>query len=295
MNGARAVELRIASATSADRDDLARRFGVAAPWVVVEPSAKDSAVYILNLPVVTGLLLVVGLIALFVEFSSPGIGVGGLVSLLCFALFFWSRFLGGTSGWLELVLFVVGAVFLAVELFLLPGFGVAGVSGVLLMLAALLMASQEFLVPQTHEQLIRFARGVVVLVGSLVAFLAGVAWIGRSLPTLPFFRRLVLAAPGESGDGRATEGKQWFDPAGRPIVAPKPVVPSSGLQVAVGDWGSSVTPLRPAGKARFHGQSIDVVTDGSFIDAGRQVRVIEVFDYRVVVSEVPASPTARIG
>jgi len=81
----------------------------------------DAAVTILNLPLITGLLFVIGLVALYVEFSAPGIGMGGLIAGLCFAIFFWSRFLGGTAGWLEVILFLAGVAFLAVELFVLPG------------------------------------------------------------------------------------------------------------------------------------------------------------------------------
>ena len=101
---------------------------------------------------VTGLLFVVGLVALYVEVSTPGLGLGGLVSLLCFALFFWSRFLGGTAEVLEIVLFLTGVAFLAVEIFVLPGFGVAGITGLLLMLAGVLMASQTFLIPETKRE-----------------------------------------------------------------------------------------------------------------------------------------------
>ena len=59
----------------------------------------------------------------------PDVGprsVGGLIALLCFALFFWSRFLGGTAGWLEVVLFVSGMTFLLAEIFVIPGTGIAG-------------------------------------------------------------------------------------------------------------------------------------------------------------------------
>ena len=113
----------------------------------------DTLVYLLNTGVVTFLLIVIGLIALTVELGAPGIGIGGLTSLLCFSLFFWSRFLGGTSGWLEVTLFVVGLIFIGAELFVIPGFGVAGVGGIALVLGSLVMASRRFLIPENSEQL----------------------------------------------------------------------------------------------------------------------------------------------
>ncbi len=76
-------------------------------------------VYVLNRPFVTGLLLVIGLMCLYVEFSAPS-GIAATIAGLCFVLFFWSRVLGGTAGWLEVVLFLFGAVLVLVEIFLVP-------------------------------------------------------------------------------------------------------------------------------------------------------------------------------
>jgi len=283
VNGTRAVELGLASAVAEDREALRRQLNLASPWVVIEPTVKDTAVFLLNLPLITGLLLVIGLVALFIELSSPGVGLGGLVSFLCFALFFWSRFLGGTSGWLELTLFVAGAVFLAVELFLIPGFGVAGITGILLMIVSVVMASQEFFLPHTHQQLITFARSVVVLVGALVSFLVLSAFLSRHLGTMPVFNRLVLAAPSD-GSTATSDGKKWLGPDGKPIAAP---AADSDAKVFVGDWGVAHTALRPAGKARFGAVIVDVVADNIFVDARKQIRVTEVQGNRIVVTEVP--------
>ena len=130
VNGDRAVELHLAAATAASLADLEQRYPLTTPpLIMLRRTALDTAVDVLNLPLVTGLLFVIGAIALYVELSAPGIGIGGLISGLCFTLFFWSRFLGGTAGWLEVILVLAGVAFLAVELFVIPGFGVAGVTG----------------------------------------------------------------------------------------------------------------------------------------------------------------------
>jgi membrane-bound serine protease (ClpP class) len=97
VNGRRAVELTLAEGNVNSRQQLQQQLGLTEPPRVIKPSGVDTAVYILNWPWITGLLFVVGLVALYVEVSTPGLGLGGLVSLLCFALFFWSRFLGGTA------------------------------------------------------------------------------------------------------------------------------------------------------------------------------------------------------
>jgi membrane-bound serine protease (ClpP class) len=141
VNGLRAVELRLADGNAQDLSELIGVLGLVEPPRVLRPTAVDTAVFILNLPLVTGLLFVIGLVALYVEFSAPGISIGGLMAVLCFSLFFWSRFLGGTAEVLEVVLFLAGVLFLSVEVFVLPGFGVAGITGLLLIGAGLVMAS----------------------------------------------------------------------------------------------------------------------------------------------------------
>ena len=87
----------------------------------MERTGVDIAVEILNWRLVTGLLLIVGLTGLYMEAMAPGHGIGGLVAAACFLLLFWSHFLGGTADWLEVLLFILGVAFIAVEVFLLPG------------------------------------------------------------------------------------------------------------------------------------------------------------------------------
>ena len=87
------------------------------------------------------------------RFATLRLGIGGLLSGLCFALFFWSRFLGGTAGWLEVILFLAGVIFVAMEFFVIPGFGLAGLSGLALVIASVLMASQHFILPANQLEL----------------------------------------------------------------------------------------------------------------------------------------------
>ena len=94
---------------------------------------------------------------------------GRLTAGLCFAVFFWSRFLGGTAAWLEVVLFVGGAIFLLVEVFVLPGFGIAGISGLLMLLASILLAGQGSRFPPRPRELTALTHSLLTIL------LAGVA------------------------------------------------------------------------------------------------------------------------
>src|SRR5258708_19288862 len=87
-----------------------------------------------------------------IELKLPGIGLPAITSALAFLLFFWSHYLSGTADQLEIILFLVGMVCLALELFVFPGFGVFGMSGILLILTSIVMASHTFACPPQKYQ-----------------------------------------------------------------------------------------------------------------------------------------------
>ncbi len=274
--GSRAVELELAQGVVHDREEVRQRYELAS-LRVVRRSGIDVAVAVLNSWPITFLLLLVGVSALYVEMSAPGISIGGLIAGLCFLALFWSRFLGGTCGWLEVILFVSGVIFLAVELFLLPGFGVAGVLGLLLILVSVVMAGQNYVLPSNERELVTTLRSLLVVLASGVAFV-GVAMVAsRYFGSIPVLNRLALKPPtsGTPGDsqGKSAEGK-----------AATALGEAHGIQV--GDWGIAVSPLRPAGKGRFGEEYVDIVADGAFVEQGSQVRVTDVSGNHIVVAAV---------
>jgi membrane-bound serine protease (ClpP class) len=276
LNGQRAVELGIADRTIANRDQLAETLHVREPIPVREPSWVDTLVLVLNSGVVTFLLITIGLIALTIELGAPGFGIGGLVSLLCFSLFFWSRFLGGTAGWLEVTLFLVGLVFIATELFVIPGFGVAGVSGITLVIGSLVMASRRVLIPENSEQLTSLGYDVLTVVGALVGFLIAVLFLSNYIGDIPGLSRLTLKPP------LATDGGTTASEAGQGDETMLP----GWQRVRVGDLGQAVSPLRPSGKVQAGQCIVDVVTEGDFVEAGSRVQVVTKQGSRIVVRPV---------
>lgn len=273
VHGREAVELGLAQGLAQSRDELKQRYGVEDELRVLHPTAVDTVVYILNLPVVTGLLFVLGLIALYVELSSPGIGFGGLLAGLCFGLFFWSRFLGGTAEWLELVLFAAGVVFLLVEVLILPGFGLPGVAGILLVFISLVMAMQGFAIPETRRQMAIFANSMAVLALSGLAFAVAAYMLRRYFGKLPVLNQLLLRPPQAGEAGHA--GPEAGNPAAENVAAD--AAPN------VGDCGIAHTALRPAGKGRFGDHYLNVVTDSEFVKAGTAIQIVEFRGGRVFV------------
>jgi membrane-bound serine protease (ClpP class) len=239
-----------------------------------EPGSLELVIRVLNNPFITGALFVIGLIALYIEISAPGISVGGVTAALCFSLFFWSRFLGGTAGWLEVILFFAGVAFLLMEVFVIPGFGVAGLTGLGLMLVSLILASQEFLVPDTPRDRERLAVSLTVITGSGFLVLGAIVVLARQFGKVPVVNRLVLKAPVTAGDDSQSTQKDG----------------TLQYPVSVGDIGIAESPLRPAGKAMFGEAYVDVVADGSFVDSGRPVKVVATRGRSIVVREFQEKP-----
>jgi len=272
VNGRRAVELQLAQGNAASLRELKKIYEFDGDPLVYEWSGLDTTVLVLNHGLITALLIIVGLVALFVEFSSPGIGVGGLVAGLCFALFFWSRFLGGTAEWLEFLLFAAGVIFLLVELFVLPGFGIAGLAGVLLIVSSLILASQSFLVPRSTQQFNALINSFLQVFGAGIAAIVACALIVRHFGKIPLLNRIALEPP---------------EPATVAPLGPQHAATNTeGGPLQIGDRGTARSTLRPAGQCRFGTRKVDVVADGAFIDAGTEVEVVDISSNRIMVCAV---------
>jgi membrane-bound serine protease (ClpP class) len=276
LSGKRAVELQLANGLATSREDFARLFRIESlPFRYYRYSSNDTVVHLLNNPLITVLIIAIGLIALYVEFSSPGLGAGGLIAGLCMLLFFWSRYLGGTAGWLEILLFAAGMTFLMLEIFVIPGFGVSGGLGIVLLFCSVLLASQNFTVPATADEWNQSISSMMVLLGSVLIFFVAATFISRHFGSLPVFNRLVLEPP-QLNPGSSDMGDK---PKPGPVTHPP---------ISVGDWGKAESLLRPAGRAVFAGRGFDVISDGSFIEPGTQVKVIRINGNVITVAKVDA-------
>ena len=275
LNGQRASELGIADAPCEDLDELRLRFGVSAddPLVAAKRTWVDTLVWFLNTQFGAFLLVFLAVICIYVELHVPS-GFFGIMAALLFSLYFWSRFLGGTAGTLELVLFVLGIGLLALEMFVVPGFGVFGVSGLLMMLGSLVMASHTFAGMTAGESFDASLRSLGSLAGALATVVAVAVILNKFLPSIPFLNRLILTPPGYAAAG-----------SGAPILKASLAASSIGEKaaVSVGQIGKAASVLRPAGKGMFGDDFIDVVSDGGYIDHDVPIEVIRIAGNRVIV------------
>ena len=226
------------------------------------PTWAEAILRFLTHPVVSSLLMTIGILGIIVELRTPGFGVPGAVGIGCLALFFWGHWLVRLVGWEELLLVGAGVILLAIELFVTPGFGATGVLGITALVGGLALS----LVGAGATWAVIITALGRVAVSLLLAIAAALALL-RFLPRLPFGRRLVLETELAAREGFASApetDRAWL-----------------------GKRGTAVSRLRPAGIADIEGERVDVVSDGDFIDAGDPITVVRVDGNRIVVRRLP--------
>jgi membrane-bound ClpP family serine protease len=271
LSGTQAEEYRLANRVVDDFGQFKRFYGLENDPTLIEPGWADTVIQGLADPFIAALLLLIGGVALYVELHSPGMGVGAFVAAICFLLFFWSRYLGGTAGWLEVSLFLAGLICVLLEIFVIPGFGVFGLGGGILILVSLVLASQTFVWPHNEYQVAQFERSLLMLAGAGVGVVAVAVLLRHWLPASPVLGRMLLPPPTTEEAATIRRREALVD-----------------FRDLVGKQGTTTTRLNPAGKARFGDLLVDVMADGELIDRGQMVEVVDVRGSRVLVKEVEA-------
>ncbi|MFO8007590.1 MAG: NfeD family protein [Candidatus Brocadiia bacterium] len=213
------------------------------------------------------LLIVGGFLLLYLELTNPGFGVPGILGIGCFVAFFMIKWTLHYAHLLEILLFLAGLLLLMVEVFLIPGFGVVGVAGLILLFVSLVLTFQQFTVPHTASEFRAFQMNLLKVIGALAASVIGMAVMLRFLPSLPVFGRIVHR--GSLAAAFASEGLERRTP---------------GLEEMIGEVGVVLTALRPAGTARFGDRRLDVVTEGEFVETGERVQIQQIHGSRIVVA-----------
>lgn len=267
--GSRAETLGLARYTVANYDEFKALYHLENDPELVEPNWAHEVIDALAAPHVAATLLFFAGFALIAELMSPGIGAGAFISTLCFALFFWSKYLHGTAGWLEIVLFATGVLCLVIEVLVLPGFGVFGLGGGALIVASLILASQTFVFPRNEYQLHQLPRSLFMVAASGGGVIAGMVLLRRYLHRAPVLRRVMLTPPA---------GEELTELSRRESLV--------DWRHLIGQQGTTTTPLTPSGKARFGDELVDVITEGVAVSRGAPIVVVDVIGNRVIVETV---------
>jgi membrane-bound serine protease (ClpP class) len=269
---------------------LLKELGVSGEITESVPSPADGIISFFTSGAVQAILILIGLVMIFLEIQTPGFGIPGITAVVAFLIVFGSSALLGRVGSLEIIIFLAGLGCLAVEIFVLPGFGVVGISGFVLIGLSLVLSMQDFVIPRFDWEWTLFGRNLLVVFAGLLAAISGIAVIALLGPRIKIFDRIMLktAITGTAG------GPDPESPAGKAFVANPGSFGASGLAAEdeenfaalTGKIGTSDTVLRPSGRAVFDGKVYDVVADGEFIDEGRGIVVTRVRGNRIIVKRV---------
>lgn len=218
-------------------------------------SLADRIVIFLTSPLISSLLLSLGMLGLWIEIQSPGFGLPGMLGLLCLGIFFGGHMLSQIDAQWAALAFVLGLGLIVVEVFILPGFGIAGISGIILMFGGIFYVFKSAY--QFETAILAFSSVIVLTaIGVIAAFYL--------FPKTRAWKHFALATEMSSDIGYHSAGDEDF-------------------QSYIGQTGTAITPLRPAGAIRLAGKRVDVLTAGDFIPSETPVKVIEVEGSKVFV------------
>lgn len=253
--------------------ELEDYYGLPAPPRELTSNWSEQLVAWLTSPVVRSILLVIALIAGYIELNHPGVLLPGLVAAVFLALFLGAPYLAGLANLWDILLVAAGLILIGLEIFVIPGFGIAGIIGVAILLIGLIATfvpadwpdQGPFHLPTTQYAWVALQNGIIAVSVSLVASLIGMIVLSRYFGRMPYLNKLVLANP----QPQQVSLEDWFGSLPQP-----------------GEEGVTIGPLRPAGKARFGDKLADVVAEGDFIEPDQPIEVLERIGNRIVVRRI---------
>lgn len=211
------------------------------------------------------ILMILGFAGLYIEMQTPGFGVPGIMGILCLALVFFGQYLAGLANYTELLIVIIGIMLLGVEMFVLPGFGIAGFAAIAMLAVGMILSLQDFVLPSPdipwEAELLR--QNIITVLGSL---------LGSVVFIFIFFRCIFPKLSGVVKGPYLTK-----------TLAQSHVDSGVYVPVSVGDKGVVIKPLRPAGTVKIGAELYDVVSDGEFINKGESIVVAEIQANRIMV------------
>ncbi len=216
----------------------------------------------LNNPVITSILMMVILVGFFTEIKTPGWGLPGTAAVIALALFFGAGYILELASGIEIIIFILGLVLLIVEIFVIPGFGIFGAIGIVMMVAGLFLGLiSDF--PLVDWDMLSTA--IIQLAGAFILSMFVIFVLLKLLPKSEAFNKLVLRKNIDEQSGYTSDTK---------------------LKDLLGKQGKALTDLRPSGTAVIEKKRIDVVTAGEYLNKGTKVIVVQEEGSKIVVEKI---------
>ncbi|TQR19279.1 NfeD family protein [Psychrobacillus vulpis] len=253
LTSAEALEVGYSEGTVSSFKELLNQTNLSdAKVVATEETFMESVARFITNPIIVPILLSIASLGLVIELYSPGFGVAGTMGLISLSLFFFGHLVAGLAGYETIIIFVIGVLLIIAEFFL-PG-GISGILGAAAIIFSIILAGGN-IVQMSIAILIALT---VAIVGMVIIM----KFFGKRLKAL---NKIILSD--------ATTTEQGY-------------VSNENRIDLIGKVAVTMTALRPAGTIRIENERIDAVSDGSFVEKEKQVKIIKVEGSRIVVREV---------
>jgi membrane-bound serine protease (ClpP class) len=220
----------------------------------ISPNWAENISRFVTNPVVSSLLLSIGFLGLIIEFWTLGWGIAGTIGIISLSLFFGGHIIVGLAGWEAIILFLVGFFLLLAEIFLIPGFGLTGISGIIAILTSIFL---------TFGNIIQATYSILIALGFTIV---GFFLLIRYIPATRTWRKFILFTKQEKELGYTVGIKN-----------------SKRL---IGKEGIAITPLRPSGMVEVNGEKLNAITRGEYVDSNTKIKIISVEGNKIVVEAV---------
>jgi len=254
-----AMEHGFCEGTAQSVEEVISQLGIKAYTLkTYTPTGLDKVIGFLINPLISGILIMVIIGGIYFELQSPGIGFALAASVVAALLYFAPLYLEGMAENWELVVFIVGIILIMVEVFAIPGFGVAGVAGIIAVITGLTLSLVDNVVfedPEfTGEGLGLLMRSLSIVLVSVLLGVIFSLWAGRKLLTTTAFSNLSLKS-----EQKLENGYLGVD---------------SQQKSLVGKTGEAHTVLRPSGRVMIDGKLYDAAAVYGLIEKGSRVKVV---------------------
>lgn len=267
MTADEAVKAGVAKAEVSANKEIFIDLGISKPTVTVhEVGMIDNIIGFLINPVVSGALILLIIGGIYAEMQTPGIGFALAVALIAAALFFAPLYMEGLAAHWEIALFFIGVILIALEIFVIPGFGVTGILGIICLVCGLafsMVSNDYFDFKLAHPGML--FNSFLIVIGSMFLAVILMVIFGKNILKSSAFKRLVL------------EDEQKSDQGYTSSVSKADLLHKQGVAKTV---------LRPSGKIEIDGVWYDAVALDGFIDAGDLIYVEKHENYNLFVRKI---------
>ena len=257
-----ALKYKIADGTAENMEALLDSLGYSSVKTIeTNENRSEAIVRFLTNPVVASLLTTFGFLGILFELQSPGWGIPGFVGLACLILSLSASYIAQLATMSDMLFVLTGLALILLEVLVIPGFGIAGLGGIGLMIYGLYLLLLPD-IPVGEEVLGQAMDGFLIgLVGAVI----GLVLLVKLMIKTKFWEQLTAPDTQKKEDGYSN---------------------TLGWESLQGETGIADTDLHPSGWVRVKDQRIFVVSEGEFIEEGKEIKILSVDGNRVLVREL---------